>query len=62
MTLIHTQNLVFGQDGSASIPSSSGRTRAAEGASRPSGASAFSVSIPSPTERVLIGTIGRPWV
>jgi hypothetical protein len=62
MTLIDTQNLVFAQDGVASIPSSSGRARVREGASRPSGASAFLVAVPSPTERALIGTIGRPWV
>jgi hypothetical protein len=62
MTLIHTQNLVFGQDGTASIPSSNRRARVAEGASRPSGASAYRVSVPSRIERALMGSIGRPWV
>ena len=62
MTLIHTQKLVFGQDGVASIPSSNRRTRVPDGASRPSGGSAYRVAVPSRTERALMGTIGRPWV
>ena len=61
MTLINTQNLVFGQDGRASVPSSNRRTRVREGASSPSGASAYRVAVPSRTERALIATIGRPW-
>jgi hypothetical protein len=62
MTLIDTQNVVHGQDGRARIPSSGERMRVAEGASRPSGASRFRSALPSPTERALMGTIGRPWV
>ena len=61
MTLIDTQNLVHGQDGRAFIPSSTHRIRTREGASYPSGASRFRSALPSPTERALMGTIGRPW-
>jgi hypothetical protein len=61
MTLIDTQDLVHGPAGAASRPRTGANRRAAEGASRPSGASAYRVSVLSPTERALMGTLGRPW-
>lgn len=62
MTLIDTQDVQYEADGRASIPSSKARKRVREGASRPSGASAYRSVLYTRSERALMATLGRPWV
>jgi hypothetical protein len=62
MTLIDTSTVVFDADGRARVPSSTEHRHVRTIRSRPSGASNFRTRLPSPIERALMGTIGRPWV
>ena len=61
MTLIDTQNVQYGSDSRAWIPSSKNPERVRAAAHRPSGASAYRCVLHTRSERALMATIGRPW-